>query len=407
MDSAAPLGPWDRLLSLRDRLVASPRFRAWAAAVPLTRPVARRRTRALFDLCAGFVYSQVLHACTELRLFDILAAGPQTSQALAARTGLPPPGMERLLLAAVSLRLLARRGGGRFGLGPLGAAMVGNAGITQMVLHHRMLYADLRDPVALLRRDAAGSATPAIGPATGPAVVPATGDAADGAAAQSAAQPTALSGYWAYSGNPGAAALGAEVAAYTALMAASQPLVSGEVLAAYPVRRHRLLMDVGGGDGSFALAAGAAAPGLRLRVFDLPPVAARAAARFGAAGLGDRAEAVGGDFLHGPLPPGADLISLVRVVHDHDDADALRILRAAHAALPPGGTLLLAEPMSGTPGAEPIGDAYFGFYLLAMGHGRTRTPAELTAMLREAGFAAVRRHRTRTPLLAGVLTAVR
>ena len=40
------------------------------------------------------------------------------------------------------------------------------------------------------------------------------------------------------------------------------------------------------------------------------------------------------------------------------------------AALPPGGTLLLAEPMAGTPGAEPVGDAYFGFYLLAMGSGR-------------------------------------
>ena len=116
------------------------------------------------------------------------------------------------------------------------------------------------------------------------------------------------------------------------------------MLAAYPVRRHRLLMDVGGGDGSFALAAGAAAPGLRLRVFDLPGVAARAAARFQAAGWAARAEAVGGDFLNGTLPPGADLVSLVRVVHDHDDPDALRILRAAHAALPPGGTCCWPNP---------------------------------------------------------------
>ena len=59
--------------------------------------------------------------------------------------------------------------------------------------------------------------------------------------------------------------------------------------------------------------------------------------------------------------------------------------------------------MSGTPGAEPVGDAYFGFYLMAMGHGRTRTVAELTAMLHQAGFASVRRHRTHTPLLVGVI----
>ena len=373
---APPVPPsaWDRLLGLRDRLVASPRFRAWAVAMPFTRPVARRRTRALFDLCAGFVYSQVLHACVELRLFDILAEGPQSLQALAARLALPLPGAERLLLAAVSLRLVSRRRGGRFGLGPLGGAMVGNAGIAAMVRHHRMLYADLADPVALLRGDAHG---------------------------------TALSSYWAYSGNAGAAGLRGEVAAYTALMAASQPLVAGEILAAYPVRRHRLLMDVGGGDGSFLLAAGERAPGLRLRLFDLPPVAERASARFAGAGMQGRAEAVGGDFLRDVLPSGADLVSLVRVIHDHDDDAALRILRAVHAALPPGGTLLLAEPMSDTPGAEPVGDAYFGFYLMAMGRGRTRTPARLTAMLHECGFQAVRRHRTHTPLLAGVLTAVR
>lgn len=369
-----PPTAWDRLLAVRDRLVASPRFRAWAAATPFTRPIARQRTRALFDLCAGFVYSQVLYACVELRLFDILAEGPQPLPPLAARLGLPPPGAERLLRAAVSLRLVSRRAGGRFGLGPLGAAMVGNAGITEMVRHHRMLYADLADPVALLRGEARSSA---------------------------------LSSYWAYSGNPGAAALAGEVAAYTALMAASQPLVAGEILAAYPVRRHRLLMDVGGGDGSFLLAAAAQAPALRLRLFDLPPVAGRAAERFAAAGLGGRAEAEGGDFLGGPLPGGADLVSLVRVVHDHDDDAAQRILCAAYAALPPGGTLLLAEPMSETPGAEPVGDAYFGFYLMAMGQGRTRTPAELTAMLHAAGFGSVRRHRTHTPLLVGVLSAVR
>ena len=42
--------------------------------------------------------------------------------------------------------------------------------------------------------------------------------------------------------------------------------------------------------------------------------------------------------------------------------------------------------MLGTPGAETVGDAYFGFYLLAMGRGRARTPEQLKQMLTEAGF---------------------
>jgi demethylspheroidene O-methyltransferase len=273
----------------------------------------------------------------------------------------------------VALRLLARRSGGRVGLGPLGAALVDNAAITEMILHHGMLYADLADPVALLR-----------------------GERADRALAQ----------YWPYAGADRPAELAdAQVAAYTRLMAASQPLVAGEILDAYDLRRHRCLLDIGGGDGSFLCAAAARAPRLELLLFDLPAVAARGEHRFAAAGLAGRARAVGGDFARDPLPGGADVASLVRVIHDHDDATAMRILRAARAALSAGGTLLLAEPMAGTSGAEAMGDAYFGLYLLAMGSGRARTPAVLAGFLRDAGFARVRQVATHTPLLTGLLVA--
>ena len=373
--SGAGVSLLDRARDWRDRMVADPAFRRWAARFPLTRPVARRRARALFDLCAGFVYSQVLAACVRLRVFDLLGEGPKTAAAVAARTDLPPDAAVRLLEAAAALGLAARRSGGRYGLGPLGAAMVGNPGLAAMVEHHAVLYSDLRDPVALLREGGAAGRT-------------------------------GLAGYWPYAGGGAAAGLGpAEVAEYSALMAASQPLVAEEVLGAYDLRRHRCLLDVGGGEGGFLCAAGAAAPDLRLVLFDLPAVADRARARLGAAGLSARASVVGGDFLLDPLPEGADVVSLVRVLHDHDDDGALALLRAARRALPPGGTLLLAEPMSGTPGAEPVGEAYFGFYLLAMGRGRPRTPAETGALLRAAGFAEVRLRRTRTPLLTGVLTA--
>jgi demethylspheroidene O-methyltransferase len=61
--------------------------------------------------------------------------------------------------------------------------------------------------------------------------------------------------------------------------------------------------------------------------------------------------------------------------------------------------------MSDTPGARPIGEAYFGFYLLAMGSGRPRTPAELTQMLRDAGFARASLVSTRRPLLTRLIVA--
>ena len=77
-------------------------------------------------------------------------------------------------------------------------------------------------------------------------------------------------------------------------------------------------------------------------------------------------------------------------------------------ALPPGRRLVVAEPMAGAPGAEPMGDAYFGFYLLAMGRGRPRTLGEIAGLLRAAGFAGVRERRERaSPLLVSVLDAHR
>ena len=313
----------DRVRAWRDATVARPEFRAWAARFPLTRPVARRRSRALFDVCAGFVYAQVLQACVHLRVFDVLADGPRTAGELATVFGLAPERAECLLGAAASLRLVTRRRG-RFALGPLGAAMVGNAGVAAMVRHHAMLYADLADPVGLLRGGAEAA--------------------------------TRLAEYWPYAadGRPGALAR-ERVAPYSALMAASQPMVAAEVLDAFDMRRHRRLLDVGGGDGGFAAAALARAPDLRATVFDLPAVAELAQARFARLGLSERAGAAGGDMHRDPLPRGADLISLVRVLHDHDDKRVLALLRAVRDALAPGGALLVAEPMAGAPGEERVG----------------------------------------------------
>lgn len=367
----------DWLDDRRIALIANERFRRWAARFPFTRPMARREARALFDLAAGFVYAQVLGACVQLGVFETLRAGPMALAELAARLQLPPESAQRLVTAAVGLRLLARRSDGAVALGSLGAAMIDNPGVSAMVAHHGHLYADLADPVALLRGGSAGR----------------------------------LAGYWPYAGAAAPGALDAEaVGTYSALMAASQPMVAAEVLDAYDFTRHRCLLDVGGGEGAFLQAVAGQAPALQLRLFDLPAVAERATARFAKAGLSGRATATGGDFRADPLPQGADIISLVRVAHDHDDATVMALLKACRQALPKGATLLLAEPMAETEGAETVG-AYFAFYLLAMGQGaasrmgRPRSAAELQAMLAAAGFARARLCATATPLVTRVMVA--
>jgi demethylspheroidene O-methyltransferase len=376
--NAACLNWRERWFAQRDRLLTSPRFQQAASRFVATRPITRRRARGLFDLVAGFVYSQLLLACVQLRLFDRLAEAPISAAQLAQEGRMPVLSAERLLAAAASLGLAEARGEGadglpRYGLGPLGAAMVGNPALAALVEHHHTLYADLADPLALLRSERGGGA---------------------------------LSRYWAYAeaAEPGALA-GESVAPYSALMSASQPLVAGQVLDAYPIGRHRCLLDLGGGEGVFVASALERAPRLKALLFDLPAVAERAGARFAHQGLADRAQAFGGDFLRDALPSGADVLSLVRVIYDHDDAPALAILRAARRALPAGGTLLLAEPMAGAAGAEPMGAAYFGMYLMAMGSGRSRSAADLGRLLAQAGFDRIRERATALPLQAGLIVA--
>lgn len=363
------MGEW--LLTWRDRLLGSPRFQRAAARFPLTRPLARRRARTLFDISAGFVYSQILFACVRSRLLETLAGGPRSVATIAHAIDLPESAALTLLRAAASLRLV-QPAGDDYRLGDLGAVMLGNPSIAAMVSHHERLYADLTDPLALL-------ANPGE---------------------------TRLAAYWPYAGNENRGGIGGdEVAAYSELMAASQAMLSSDILDAVSMKPATRLLDVAGGEGVFLAAALHRWPHLQGTVMDLPAVADRAATRLADAAVAARATAAPVDMFADAWPPGADLISFVRVLHDHDDEPVRELLSRARAALGPGGRVMIAEPMAQTPGAEPVGDGYFGFYLLAMGSGRPRSARELSAMLRDAGFQGVRELKTSQPMLVRVLVA--
>jgi demethylspheroidene O-methyltransferase len=361
----------ERWFGLRDRLLASRRFHRLAARFPLTRPLARRRARELFDLSAGFVYSQVLFASVRSGLLQALADGPRPLPDVAQVVDLPEAATLRLLRAAISLRLV-QRSGENFRLGELGAVMRGNPSIAAMVSHHERLYRDLADPLALL-------ADPGQ---------------------------TQLAAYWPYATAEDRGTIDAAgVAAYSELMASSQAMLADDILDAVDLSRSRHLLDVAGGQGVFLTAALARHAHLTGCVMDLPPVAERAAGRLAQSAVSARASAAGRDMFAEPWPEGADLLSFVRVLHDHDDEPVDRLLEQAYAALLPGGRVLVAEPMAQTRGSEPVGDAYFGFYLLAMGSGRPRPAAELRERLQAAGFRRVREHRTAQPMLVRVITA--
>ncbi len=360
-----------------ERWYAHPGLYRWSLGNPLTRWLTRRRTRKLFGLMAGFVHSQVLLACVRLDLFRALHHAPATLTALAQRTQIAPSVLQRLLASAVVLGLLEHRSQGRYGLGPLGVPMAQHQGIAQMVEHNHLLYQDMQDPLQFLA------------------------DAWQGGMAE----------YWPYAHAqtppaPSPVELD-KFTRYSELMAASQGFVVQEILSSYFFHEHRCVLDVGAGRGRFVSELAVHAPHLQFKLFDLPPVLALARENLQAQGLSERAQLHPGSFLNDPLPTGADLITLVRVAHDHPDAVVQQILQKAFDALPAGGTLLVAEPMaqpeplSGHDDAEV--DAYFHFYLLAMGDGRLRTPQELMAMMKEAGFTMVERVPNAMPIHAQIL----
>ncbi len=350
-----------RRIDWRNRVLASPRFRRFALGNPLMRGIGRRKAEGLFNLVNGFVYSQVLLACVRTGLVDRLAQGPVSVGEAALHAGLSAEASDRLMKAAAAIDIAERLNDGRYMLGRQGASLNGSPGLAEMIEHHALFYADLVDPVALLKRAKGGGH---------------------------------LAAYWAY--DEGQDARADAVAPYSALMAASQAMVAEQVLGAYRFGKHNRLLDLGGGAGVFVQAVGAAFPQLETAVFDLPAVAARAPSGV---------VAHGGNFFEDALPSNFDIISLVRIMHDHDDEPVMKLLRNIAAALPRRGKMLIAEPMAQTPSARGMGDAYFGLYLWAMGQGRPRTIDENIAMLRAAGLGDVRVLPTDLPLVARVIIA--
>lgn len=374
--SDAATGPLPRSGRARQplavRLGLSPRFHAICARVPGLKHIARSEGAALFDIVQGFVQSQALLALVELRVLHRLAEGPAPLAALAGPAGVPLERMAILCRAGAGLGLMAARRG-RWRLTVRGAAFLTVPGLEAMVRHHPVLYRDLADPVAFFRGET---------------------------------QPE-LAGFWPYVFGAGGAADPDLAARYSTLMADSQGLVAADTLGLVDFRGITHLMDVGGGTGAFLAAVGAAHPGLRMTLFDLPAVVPGATARFAAAGLSDRVQIVPGSFRDQPLPRGADAISLIRVLYDHADSTVADLLRAAHDALPPGGRIVVSEPMAGGDRPDPATDVYFSVYTLAMQTGRTRSGAEIAGLLGRAGFSDVKIQPGFRSYVTSVVTAAR
>ncbi|MDJ0643871.1 MAG: methyltransferase [Erythrobacter sp.] len=358
----------------RNALFASRSFQYWTARLPFSRSIARSRAGSMFDHIVGFSYSRVLLAVVESGLLEHLKDGPIAASRIAAEAGLSDEAALCLLRAARALDVAEEVLPDQWMLGQQGAVLAANEGAQAMIRHHRLLYRDLAEPLELLRKDRR--------------------------------EATELSTYWSYAGAlQGTAERGRETTEYSQLMAASQHFVADEVLATFRFPKRGRLLDVGGGHGAFLKRIGAAYPGLQLGLFDLPEVVEAGRDGLADAVGRDRLSCHPGNFFEDAIPGGYDFVTLVRILHDHDDGPAQDLLRNIRESLEPGARLMIAEPMARISGAEPMGEAFFGLYLWAMGSGRARSPKEIRSMLLHAGFSRVRTVPTPQPVVASIVLA--
>jgi orsellinic acid C2-O-methyltransferase len=148
------------------------------------------------------------------------------------------------------------------------------------------------------------------------------------------------------------------------------------------------VIDVGGGDGRLLTGILRAYPSLRGTVFDLPRLAEGAMRQIAEAGLADRYRFVAGDFFEA-VPEGFDAYLLKHVIHDWDDARAVRILENCRRAMRPPAKLLIVEGMypphiDGSP--QSRGAAANDVNMLVCTGGRQRSEAEFRELYAAAGF---------------------
>lgn len=338
----------------------------------MVRRIARKKAAAQFDMIAGFVYAQILSAFVESELIGFLKGNLRSLSEIAEFAKLTPDAASRLLHAGESLQISESPDAGRWTLGEAGAALSCNTGAMAMIRHHRLLYRDLTDPLALLVKDRR--------------------------------EETALSAYWTYASKSDSQEKAED---YSELMAATQPMVSQQIIDAYDFSAHRRMLDVGGGSGAFASAILQAAPALEVGIFDLPEVIDAAKQRMADDPVSAKWQLHPGSFKTNTLPEGYDLITLSRIAHDHDDSVVQALLAKIYTELPAGGRLLIIEPMADSPKAKAMGHAYFGLYLWAMGSGRPRTAEEYRIMLKAAGFVTIKPVNTALPIITSAVVAIK
>jgi SAM-dependent methyltransferase len=160
---------------------------------------------------------------------------------------------------------------------------------------------------------------------------------------------------------------------------------------AYDFSRHRRLLDVGGGTGSFLLAALSAYPHLHGTLFELPDVATIAARKLAASAVAERVTVVAGDARDDELPSGHDVVLLAHVIHYCLPEGAVALARRIRAVVEPGARFILVDFWTDPTHSQPLPAALMAGEFLTMVGGDVYSEQEMNGWLAEAGWRPIER----------------
>lgn len=313
-------------------------------------PAVLERAFGLFKL------SRMLFVMAELDLAGQLREGPLDAATLAARTRSHAPSLGSLLNALHGYGIVARDDARRYSLTPFSQRLV---------------------------QGAPGSANvPFLLGWTGlTATYEAFGDLMHTVrTGESAFRARHASDFYTYlAANPEAAKL------YEDAMETTADAFSASV-AAYDFSAFRTIVDVGGGQGAYALAILEKYPALTAVSFDLPQVIARTPARTHPAH--DRLKLMGGD-MFASVPEGADAYLTCTVLRCFDDERTLVLLRNLRRAMKPSSRLLSTEMLM-PPGRDHLPMNLADLTSRVLYGGLDRTEAEFSALFAQAGLKLLR-----------------
>ena len=301
----------------------------------------------MLELIRQFQPACVLAAAADLDLFDALTPQPLTAPAVARKLAADVRGLTVLLDALVALQLLHKRNL-RYAVPRLVAKVLtrdGKSSVLAMAQHQANC---LRRWAQLAR-------------------VVKTGRRADCV--------------------PSVRGFAGDMKAFIGAMDNISVPVADEVIKPLKKIPFRRLLDVGGASGTWTMALLRARTQALAILFDLPDVIPLARRRLAVGGFIKRVQLVPGDFMHDPLPGGADLVWISAIMHQNSRAQNRTLLTKVFRALEPGGRIAIRDIIMASNRTAPVAGALFAINMLVgTNGGSTFTFDEVREDLMSAGF---------------------